>query len=222
MKTLLHILILISFCCTEAQNTVQIHFTPLFAGSNLILQKKYNSQKDTVSISKLKFYLTDITFLKNNQTVALANKKHHLIDLEEPATLAIQQVVESEFDAIKFTVGVDSITQNSGVQEGDLDPIHGMYWTWQSGYIHFKIEGTSSRCKASKNKFQLHLGGYQAPFNTISEVYLPVRNKNSIAITIEVDKLLEQIDVSKHYQVMSPGQIAVTIAQIAASAFIIN
>jgi hypothetical protein len=47
---------------------------------------------------------------------------------------------------ITFSAGIDSLTSTAGIQKGVIDPINGMYWAWQSGYVNFKIEGKSSSC----------------------------------------------------------------------------
>lgn len=31
--------------------------------------------------------------------------------------------------------------------DGDLDPLNGMYWAWNSGYINMKIEGITPKCQ---------------------------------------------------------------------------
>ena len=54
-----------------------------------------------------------------------------LIDLEYPTSLRRQLPLKkiSQWDSIHFIVGVDSATQLKGAQGGDLDPMHGMYWS---------------------------------------------------------------------------------------------
>ena len=90
-----------------------------------------------------------------------------------------------------------------------------MYWTWQSGYINFKLEGTSSLCPARKNKFYWHIGGYSPPYNTLRQVSLKTNGK----VSIQLDKLFEEIDISEEYQVMSPSDGAVQIADKLPSLF---
>ena len=79
-------------------------------------------------------------------------------------------------DKIKFNLGIDSLTNVSGVMGGDLDPTKGMYWTWQSGYINFKMEGSSAVCPTRNHEFQFHIGGYQDPFYAMQTLELEVKN----------------------------------------------
>jgi hypothetical protein len=90
-----------------------------------------------------------------------------------------------------------------------------MYWTWQSGYINFKLEGISSLCPARKNKFYWHIGGYSPPFNILRQVALKTNGK----ISIQLEQLFEEIDISVEYQVMSPNHNAVQIADKLPSLF---
>ncbi len=195
-----------------AQNSFMIQFQPQFNGYPLELNKKYFTQNDTVIIETLKFYVSDIEFYNENAKVDMADKKHYLLDLENPSSLIIKHKTSKSFNFIKFKIGVDSLTNVSGVFGEDLDPTNGMYWTWQSGYIHFKLEGKSNLCIARNNRFQFHIGGYGSPFNSIQEKTLKVNKKNCI-ILIPIDKLLEKLDLSKIYEVMSPSQKAVDISK---------
>jgi len=144
-----------------------------------------------------------------------SNKKAHLIDLSKELSLQINEKKSFDFDKVKFNIGVDSLTNVSGIFEGDLDPANGMYWTWQSGYINFKLEGTSSLCPSRKNKFYWHIGGYSPPFNTLRQVALKTNEK----VNIQLGELFEEIDVSVKYQVMSPNDNAVQIADKLPSLF---
>lgn len=58
-------------------------------------------------------------------------------------------------------LGVDSALNYDGVHGGDLDPIHGMYWTWQTGYIHCKIEGIFE-LSGKRVPLEFHLGGFDS------------------------------------------------------------
>jgi hypothetical protein len=48
-----------------------------------------------------------------------------------------------DITGIRFLLGVDSARNVSGIQTGALDPARGMFWTWNSGYVMAKIEGSS-------------------------------------------------------------------------------
>ena len=89
--------------------------------------------------------------------------------------------------------GTDSLSNISGAFNGALDPINGMYWTWNTGFINLKIEGTSS----SQDKIEWHIGGYQQPWTTSQWLkYTPEQwSGKKLVIEIDVNRLLAQSQV---------------------------
>jgi hypothetical protein len=68
-------------------------------------------------------------------------------------------------------IGVNAALQTSGVFNGALDPINGMYWAWNTGFISVKCVGEVINIKnGMQQKFEYHIGGYQAPFACIATV----------------------------------------------------
>ena len=111
-------------------------------------------------------------------------------------------------------MGIDSLTNVSGAMGGDLDPTKGMYWTWQNGYINFKLEGFNAVCNTRNHFFQYHLGGYQSPFATVQTLVLPLKSKaKEVVVDVAIDKFLEEIDMSKTAEIMSPGAVAVELSK---------
>ena len=208
-----------------AQQGATIYFIPemndqpLVPGENDYLPEI----RDSVKIEALKFYISDVQFFQDEQLVYTLEKKHLLIDVEKPESMVIDFTSKNQmkFDRIKFNIGIDSLTNVSGAFGGDLDPTNGMYWTWQSGYINFKLEGVAKICQARNHLYQFHLGGYQAPFNTLQQVTLKTAKGESVKINIAIDKLLTQIDLEKTYQVMSPNNQAMEMAKLIPSIFTI-
>lgn len=218
MKYRLSFIGIIYACCILAQDTVKITFLPMFKHNTLHLNQKNLTDKDSIIIQTLKFYITDIVFYKENKLVDKINKRYHLVDLENPASMTIQQNVSVHYDMIGFNIGIDSITNVSGVFGEDLDPTNGMYWTWQSGYINFKTEGKSALCTSRNKRFQLHIGGYQTPCNTLQSVKLKTNSKN-IHIAVFTDEILNSANLSENCEIMSPNAKAVEISGIISKAF---
>ena len=123
------------------------------------------------------------------------------------------------FDSVSFTLGVDSITSVSGAFGGDLDPTNGMYWTWNSGYVNFKMEGKSAVCNTHKSAFTFHLGGYMAPYRSAQVVGLHVAPTNEAIIRLDLSKFLAEIDLNKEHTIMSPSMRAVEISAVIARSF---
>jgi hypothetical protein len=119
------------------------------------------------------------------------------------------------YNSINFGIGIDSATNSKGVFGGALDPTKGMYWTWQSGYINFKLEGISDKCATRKNRFQYHLGGYQEPLNLYQEISLEIPSESKeIVIDVDISELVLNLDLENTNQIMSPNAEALKIAKL--------
>lgn len=198
-----------------AQDSLKIRFSPKMMDQDLVLHHAYVVNEDTIHFSQLKFYISDISFHHDDTLVYVLKKSHHLVDLSQPVTTSLTEKLEAPitYNQVTFKIGIDSLTNVSGAIEGDLDPQNGMYWTWQSGYINFKLEGTSTICPTRLNKFQWHIGGYLTPYNIIKEVSLSTQDsKKVLNIDVNIDELLQSFDLSQTYQIMSPNDRAVQIA----------
>jgi hypothetical protein len=204
------------FWSTNSFGQHSIIFTPTIEQDNLELNKGYfiEKQKDSIQLSSLKFYISDITFWQNKKLVHALEKKHFLLDLEKPSSFSIPLNTKESLhvSSIKFNLGIDSTTNVSGALGGDLDPTNGMYWTWQNGYINFKMEGTSANCPARKNKFQFHLGGYLEPYDGLREIELTIPDQKDIVVELDLSTFFNSIDLSTTYQIMSPSDQAMKLA----------
>jgi hypothetical protein len=114
--------------------------------------------------------------------VVPSDSSYFLIDESVAASRSAEVTVpKGDYRQISFTIGVDSLrnTMEIARRTGVLDPAaagNDMYWTWNSGYIFFKIEGTSPSSAEAGNVFMYHIGGfggYSSPtINNIREVTL--------------------------------------------------
>lgn len=204
---------------------VNVSFIPLI--NNEILKIKKDISIDTtqsfkINISKLKFYVSNLSFYKNEKLIWKDNIAAHLIDAENDMGIKLSTKINNDFNLIKFGLGIDSITNVSGALDGDLDPLKGMYWTWQTGYVNFKLEGTMPDKNWLNEKFEYHLGGYSGENNAYNTVILSVENSNEINVSIDLDKFIADSYIRAHPNIMSPGKIAVDFSKILTSCFIIK
>jgi hypothetical protein len=210
--TIFHLLVLKAF----AQNTTWVIFSPRLENQGIDVNSPCSLDHISLQVTKVKFYISDFSIFYKGKTVATSPGSYQLIDMETPQSSRFPVIIawNEAFDHITFKVGVDSATSVSGAFEGALDPMNGMYWTWQSGYINFKLEGISPECPTAQNKFQLHIGGYQSPFNMLREISLPINRgtENEIRIDLNLDSLLSFMFSNKIFAVMSPNQTAMRAA----------
>jgi hypothetical protein len=127
-----------------------------------------NSSGEKYNITKLRYYISNILLPGNS---ALPDEHNYqLIDISRSINFEIP-VKEGKYKSIRFLVGVDSIRNCSGAQDGALDPMNDMFWTWNTGYVMFKLEG-SSEASPVKQRIEHHVGGYRFGNNVATEVIL--------------------------------------------------
>lgn len=177
---------------------------------------------DSIQFTSFKFYISQLELMNGSKAVWKDKVKYHLIDAFDEKTLELQIPSNISFTKIKFQLGIDSLTNVSGAMGGDLDPTRGMYWTWQSGFINFKLEGKSNLCKTRHNEFQFHLGGYQQPFNCLQTVFVQVKSTTNIKLNMDISKLLEHISLSQLNHIMSPSYDAVKLSEKIHEAFSVS
>lgn len=127
-----------------------------------------NAAGESFKVTKLKYYVSNFKLTNVNGTVYTIPQaeSYFLIDESDASTHeALLSVPEGEYKALSFTLGVDSLRNTMDVSQrtGVLD-VSGaaadMYWSWNSGYIFFKIDGTSPSSTVAGNIFQYHSGGF--------------------------------------------------------------
>lgn len=217
--TCLLIHLIISTCSSSAQviHEQTLTFFPVFGNEILQLNNsKYTlSNSDSIQVETLRWYISQIEFLMNHKIVWNENQSYHLMDVANPESCRFKfnMPASIHFNQIRFFLGIDSITNNSGALGGDLDPTRGMYWTWQSGYINVKIEGKSNLCQTRNHEFQFHLGGYQHPFNSLQRILMNVPDSVAINIQFDLKSFLMDVDLAKQNHIMSPCQDAVLLSE---------
>jgi hypothetical protein len=143
--------------------SLKIQFDHLVGTTPLVLNQNYvNPKLDTFKVTKLKYYISNIVITKNDNSTFVESESYHLVDMSNTAStvLTLTNVPIASYKSISFMLGVDSARSASGAQTGDLAQSNGMYWMWASGYIMFKLEGTSPQSGASNKSLVYHIGGY--------------------------------------------------------------
>jgi hypothetical protein len=213
------VLLCLSFQIKVEKKDIQFVIEPRFDKEDLVLNKaKYITlKKDTISITTLKFYISNVVLEYENGTEYKEPKSVHLIDIEELNTLQFQlkKTPDLKIKKIQFNIGIDSLTTVSGNLDGDLDPSLGMYWAWNTGYINMKLEGKSNSCKTLKKDFQFHIGGYLPNQNALQEVSLMVPdNATTLHLKMDLSKWLNEISLNETNSIMIPGAKAIAMSEL--------
>ncbi len=208
-----------------AQRMINVDFKFIYHQRDLIMDSLYvRNNQESIQFETLKFYISNLRFNLNNENTFIEKNSFHLLDMEDRNSLhvSVPDSLNGSIRNLSFNLGIDSTTNVSGAMGGDLDPTKGMYWTWQNGYINFKLEGKSTLCKTRNNEFQFHIGGYMNPFTTLQKIELPINKIGSCTIVFDLEQLMDKIDLSILNHVMSPQLDAVEISKKIVTAFSIE
>lgn len=118
-----------------------------------------NKFNESFTVSAFKFYVHGIEMINTDsgRVFRTSKDKYWLVDFADSNTTNIKlTIMPFQYNRLSFTVGVDSARNVSGAQTGALDPAKGMFWTWNTGYIMAKLEGSSGY-----GNFEYHIGGFR-------------------------------------------------------------
>ncbi len=166
-----------------------------------------NDLGQTFNVTKFKYYLSNFKLLSNDSRIKNQDG-YYLVNEDEDTTkrIVLNNIGEGMTTGISFTIGVDSLHNSSGAQEGALDPMYGMFWAWNSGYIFLKLEGKSPSSNSPGKIFEFHIGGYKTPTNCIRTIKLNfaqpvvINGKNELHLKVDIAEILKNpvtIDLTK-------------------------
>jgi hypothetical protein len=207
-----------------------IYFKPVADTVLLHYDSTYtNYWKEKYSVSNFKYYISHINLINtdSNLTKQINDEKYFLVDATDSLHCLVKlSVAPFRYNRISFTIGVDSAHNVSGAQTGALDPINGMFWTWNSGYVMAKLEGRSSVSSLVNNKMEYHIGGFAGansvlrqptllfPFGKYLEI--AVGSKAKMTITANTKAWFynpHELKIANTPSCTTPGQMASAIAE---------
>lgn len=160
---------------TVEQGTMELTFRNVVGNQPLTLNTVtyQNAAGEGFTISAFKYYLSNFSLVKMDNSEVPLPVEYFLVDESDETSRTIRLAApKGEYRAMRFLIGVDSIRNVSGAQTGALDPVNGMFWSWNSGYIMAKLEGYSPASTAAENRLTLHIGGFRKEHSAIQEVLL--------------------------------------------------
>ena len=201
-----------------------IHFQNQFGEALLAPEQPYIMHGDTITINRFKYYVSHFELTNEQGKKIILPVQYYLIDAADSVSgNIILNIPIGQYRSIHFLLGVDSSRNVSGVQSGALDPLHGMFWTWNSGYIMAKLEGTATSSQIAGKQFTYHIGGFRGNNNTARSITLPLSvTDNKALIIADAKKWFEgsyPLMISKEPVCHSPGMLAVSIANNYANMF---
>jgi len=213
---------------------LSIEFDNIVGGENLYLENRnyVNASGETFTIDYLQYFVSNIKLTNAEGAVYTVpqDSSYFLIKEHDAAfSKAHIYVPEGDYTQLTFTLGVDSVRNTLGIDQrlGILDPTNtaneGMYWGWNSGYIFFKMEGTSSAAPEDGNglrKYRYHIGGfggYNSPtINNVKTITIDLKDRGIAKVrTTNNANIHLMVDVSQVFD----GPTRISIAQNATVMF---
>ena len=182
---------------------------------------------ETFTVSTLEYYVTNIKLTKSDGTVYAAPNSYFLVDQSKPANqrLALTGVPAGTYTGLSFVLGVDAPTTQADPLQltGALNPANNMYWSWNTGHIFMKMEGSVTSVTPAY-PLTCHIGGYDAPYDALVTVTPPLNGSLTVngsrtpTIFVQADMLklfdgVNHVTLSKFSNAMRPGAEAVQVAQ---------
>ncbi len=179
------------------KNSITLSFDNKVGDKALVLTTGayINNVSEDFTVTTLNYFISNVSFKKEDGTVVKFPNNYFLIKQSDANSLeaTLKDIPAGNYTEVSFMVGVDSTRSVSDLSQrtGVLDPASygddGMYWAWNSGYIFFKFEGTSSVVPTNatgKRPFQLHVGGFggmtSKTANNLRTVTLPLTNAATV------------------------------------------
>jgi hypothetical protein len=173
--------------------SMTLEFDNIFGGQNLTLNSVTykNAAGEDLTVSMFNYFISNIKLQKDDGTeyVVPQDESYFLVKEAEAAThtITLKNIPEGNYNGVKFIIGVDSLRNTMDVSKrtGNLDiagAAQGMYWSWNSGYIFVKMEGTSPSAPldsaSNTSKYRMHIGGFgglsSKTINNIKETSLKI------------------------------------------------
>lgn len=120
------------------------------AGSDqepLTLNKSYrNANGDSVTFTAFRYWLSNVVLVRADGSEWAAPDSYFLLEntaAKVREEFSIPNIPAGDYTSIRFSVGVDPLHNASlDAAKGELSPSVDMSWTWNTGYIFLKAEGT--------------------------------------------------------------------------------
>lgn len=170
--------------------SIILEFDNVVGDDEFTFNKEYtNAAGEKFTTTILKYYISNISLVTSTGTVYTVpqDNSYFLVDESVPTSTKVKltNIPEGDYKEVRYTIGVDSLRSTMPIEKrlGALDMSgqgKDMYWDWNSGYIFFKMEGSSSAIKEEENNFRFHIGGFGGysaqTINNIKTVSLSLGN----------------------------------------------
>lgn len=127
------------------------------------------SNGEELKVKVLAYYLSNFVLTDENGVKHTDSNSYYLVMENDEASkkITLKNVPKGNYTKVDFMIGVDSLHNVSGAQDGYLAPSYGMFWSWSTGYIMAKLEGTSPQSSNINNDIIFHIAGFKGSYNVL-------------------------------------------------------
>lgn len=172
--------------------TFQLNFNAFVSGGQpLVINQPYaDSAGYTLQIEDLKFYISNLTLVKNNNQEVII-KDVDLIDLKAAGENYTSALVPlGDYKEIKFGIGVDSLLNDTDPTTYNvghpLSTFQNTYWPWVAQYRFIMLEGRADTINGSSSNLN-QLLSYHTGAKSLYREY-----SKSINFSIQLDATHEE------------------------------
>lgn len=137
---------------------------------------------DSFLVYYYKYYISNIKLHKADGNIYSEVESYHLIEnsIDSSKLLTLNKVPVGNYTKINFLIGVDSIRNVSGAQTGALDPINGMFWDWDSGYLTAMMDGEAPSSPNS-GMISYHISGFKGRHSALRWITLDLPKNTEVS-----------------------------------------
>lgn len=189
-----------------SQKGLAFHLHSLVGNQEAVYDTTYLKDGRQFKLSDYRYYISNIVLIKSDDSeypltgkVILANPSQNEYELGD--------VPVGEYKGFRFMLGLDSATNHMDpTTYGASDPLaiqtNPIHWSWNSGYIFFKIEGDVDTTLAANGtpdyEFFYHIGldEYSRTIDFSTSAFEVVGDAdNEIGLTFDLNKALNNVDM---------------------------
>ncbi|WP_075349484.1 MbnP family protein [Algoriphagus marinus] len=209
--------------------TTAIQFENTLNGKDLVLNSSTFTlpSGEAFTPKKFKYYISNVALINSKTGIEyLEPDSYHLINSETNIGIDLGMIPSSNYDQIRFSIGVDAEANAKTDQTGDLDPNSDMAWSWNSGYKFVLLEGEFVHAQTKERTgLVLHIGRNQN-YKTITQPISGIQAGKPaiITLTTKVDELFLNPNALKVSELPSTtimgGELADRIGENYAEGFV--
>lgn len=204
---------------TPPVHTITVRFRHKIGARELQLFNETYSNPfgEPITITRFKYYISHISINEKE----LSPNTFLINEADSASKIIVFTTGITSPQTLSFVMGVDSLLNICGVQTGALDPLNGLFWTWNSGYIFAKMEGKSDSSHAPAHSVNWDVGGFRTPYNASRKIQLtiPINITRAADPVIVIDADLLKWFNAKHTITIAqsplchqPGKLAMQLA----------